>query len=177
VDGDIRRYNRGNDGHNTVTIDGENQSEVWGAHRCARRARPLYGRLRKQEDGSLLFAGAHDGYRRLKGQPIHHRTIIWSGETYLIEDRVEGQESHDLESRLHIHPTLSVEVADGSAMIRAGADLLATISTKGGMIEATDGWYCPEFGLQQPLVDMVAKRSAPARIIALPSATSTERVG
>jgi uncharacterized heparinase superfamily protein len=29
-DGEIRRYNRGNLGHNTVTVDGENQSEVWG---------------------------------------------------------------------------------------------------------------------------------------------------
>ena len=37
-DGDIRQYNRGNLGHNLLTIDGQNQSEVWGAHRCARRA-------------------------------------------------------------------------------------------------------------------------------------------
>ena len=44
-DGPLRQYNRGNAGHNTVTIDGENQSEVWASHRCARRARPLYARL------------------------------------------------------------------------------------------------------------------------------------
>jgi len=151
VDGDIRRYNRGNAGHNTVTVDGENQSEVWGAHRCARRARPLYGRLEKLEDGTLLFAGAHDGYRRLKGKPVHHRTITWSAETCLIEDRVEGAGSHTLESRLHINPALSVQVADGCAVIRGGVELLATISARaGGRIETADGWYCPEFGMQQP---------------------------
>lgn len=149
-DDEIRRYNRGNAGHNTVTVDGENQSEVWGAHRCARRARPLYGRMEKRQDGTLLFAGAHDGYCRLKGKPIHHRTVTWPGETCLIEDLVEGEGRHDLESRLHIHPALSVEFVGGSAVIRTGEESLATISAlDGGRIETTDGWYCPEFGMQQ----------------------------
>lgn len=158
VDGEIRRYNRGNAGHNTVTIDGENQSEVWGAHRCARRARPLYGRLDKMHDGTLVFKGAHNGYQRLKGKPVHHRTITWSGHTCLIEDRIEGRGRHDIESRLHIHPTLVVEGADGCVMIRDGADHLATISVQGGSSIATsDGWYCPEFGLQQPCVVLVSR--------------------
>lgn len=30
VDGEIRQYNRGSLGHNTLAIDGVNQSEVWG---------------------------------------------------------------------------------------------------------------------------------------------------
>lgn len=151
VDGDIRRYNRGNAGHNTVTIDGENQSEVWGAHRCARRARPVFGRLEKQDDGVLFFTGAHDGYRRLKGKPIHYRSITWAGEICRIEDRVEGKGNHDLEARLHIHPALSVELVAGSAIIRAGAEPLASISPLGGgRLETIDGWYCPEFGVQHP---------------------------
>jgi uncharacterized heparinase superfamily protein len=160
LEGEIRRYNRGNAGHNTVTIDGENQSEVWGAHRCARRARPLYGRLDKLEDGTLLFAGAHDGYRRLKGKPIHHRTIAWAGGVYRIEDRIEGQGSHDIESRLHIHPEFSVEVVDDCAMIRTKTDLLAIISSQdGSSLETTDGWYCPEFGIQQPCTVIISRFS------------------
>lgn len=160
VDGDIRRYNRGNAGHNTVTVDGENQSEVWGAHRCARRARPLYGRLEKREDGALFFEGSHDGYRRLAGKPIHHRRITWSGETCLIEDRVDGGGKHDLELRLHIHPALSVEVAAGSAVIRNGSEPLATITPLcGGRVETADGWYCPEFGVQQPCIVLTTRFS------------------
>jgi len=148
-DGDIRRYNRGNAGHNSVTIDGENQSEVWGAHRCGRRALPVYAHLEQRDDGSLNFSGAHDGYRRLKGKPVHHRNINWSGETCLIEDRVEGEGRHDLESRLHIHPSLTVEIVDGCALILAGDKTLAKISALGkGKIEMQDGWYCPEFGVQ-----------------------------
>jgi len=83
-DGEIRQYNRGNRGHNTLTIDGQNQSEAWGAHRCARRAYPIDPRLFKGENGSLIFEGAHDGYRRLKGQPIHRRRVQWHGPRIVI---------------------------------------------------------------------------------------------
>lgn len=153
VDGDIRRYNRGNAGHNTLTIDGENQSEVWGAHRCGRRAYPLYANLEERADGSLHFSGAHNGYRHLKGSPVHNRTITWSGDTFLIEDRVEGKGSHDIEAQLHIHPGLVVELTGGNAMIRDDRDLLATITLQGeGSIEKTEGWYCPEFGIKRPCV-------------------------
>lgn len=158
LDSDIRRYNRGNEGHNSVTVDGENQSEVWGAHRCARRARPLRCRLEKREDDTLIFTGAHDGYRRLKGKPIHQRSIAWSGDTCLIEDRLEGEGSHDLELRLHIHPSLSTEVVEGTVVIQSGVLLLATISRlDSGRIETTEGWYCPQFGQQQKCAVLITR--------------------
>ncbi len=149
-DGPIREYNRGNAGHNTITIDGTNQSEVWGAFRCARRARTLYGRLNKRSDGTLLFEGAHDGYRRLSGGPVHHRRICWSNHTYLIEDRVEGRGRHKLESRLHIHPALGTDKSTTDFIITNNAAIIARISAlKEQHIEKIDGWYCPEFGLKE----------------------------
>lgn len=151
VDGDIRRYNRGNMGHNTLTVDGTNQSEIWGAHRCARRAYPLGASLEKRKDGSLYYSGAHDGYRYLKGRPVHHRNITWSGDAYLIDDRVEGQGTHDIETRLHIHPDLMIDLDGEKAIIRHGVDILATISLSGkGRIGRCEGWYCPEFGIKVP---------------------------
>lgn len=150
MDGDVRNYNRGNAGHNTVTVDNQNQSEVWSAHRCARRANPLYGHLEQQRNGALYFEGAHDGYRRLPGRPIHHRAITMKNNLLLIEDRVEGGGRHDLESRLHIHPNLSVELEDGRALVRDGTELLVNITRHdGGRIVRTNGWYCPQFGLKQ----------------------------
>ena len=149
-DGEIRRYNRGNVGHNTISIDGANQSEVWGAHRCARRARPLYARLEGDNDRTIAFEGAHDGYRRLRGSPVHHRRIVWSGGVCTIEDRMEGSGSHDIESRLHIHPALSVDLNDDGAEIGHNEKILARISVNGdGRIEKSGGWYCPEFGLKK----------------------------
>ncbi|MFH0726545.1 MAG: alginate lyase family protein [Pseudomonadota bacterium] len=153
TDSDIRQYNRGNAGHNTVTMDGKNQSEVWGAHRVARRAYPLDAALKALPDGTLRFSGAHDGYRRLSGAPVHRRTVTWAGRDIRIEDRIEGESRHDIESRLHIHPDLNVTLEGGRAVIQDGTALLATISPAGGtQIGKEAGWYCPEFGIQRPCI-------------------------
>lgn len=144
---ELRTYQRGNAGHNTVTVDNLNQSEVWGAHRCARRARPLSHSLERLADGALRFVGGHDGYRRLPGKPVHLRSVTWRDNNITIVDQVEGGGSHAIELRLHINPDLSVGLADGKAVIRDYGSPLAAISAIGdGRIEMTPGNYCPEFG-------------------------------
>jgi uncharacterized heparinase superfamily protein len=167
-DGDIRKYNRGNAGHNAVTVDGENQSEVWGAHRCARRAYPIYARLAEHAGGSIRFEGAHDGYKRLRGRPIHHRIIVWAGDEIAIEDRIEGQGTHDIESRLHIHPDLKVEAVDIGVRISEGGKKVMTVSPAGqGRVEIESGWYCPEFNkrISCPVITLkLAKVPLPARL-------------
>jgi len=164
-DGEIRRYNRGNAGHNTITIDGINQSEVWGAHRCGRRARPLYAEIscgkgggtagrdrhsnlrQRREDGIIEFRGAHDGYARLPGKPIHHRRIVWS-DCILIEDLVEGAGNHEIDSRMHINPDLCVDLDENRAVLSCEGKVLANVSIQGdGLMEQLTGWYCPEFGV------------------------------
>ncbi len=80
-----RTYARSTKAHNTVAVDGEEQSEIWGVFRVARRARPLEARIEQQPDRSVWFTGAHDGYRRLRGRPIHTRSIAYDGkETWII---------------------------------------------------------------------------------------------
>lgn len=151
VDGRERQYNRGNIGHNTVTVDGSNQSEVWGAHRCARRARPLYAEL--CDDGQLFFSGAHDGYCKLPGSPVHRREIRWTGDLIEIVDQVEGDGIHNIEARLHIHPDLAVVVQDGRAVVSFAEDCFLVISAAGGLsVFEEEGMYCPEFGKFIPCV-------------------------
>ena len=153
-DGPIRQYNRSSMGHNSVTVDGKDQSEVWGAHRCARRAKPLNPKLFEDEKGGLVFEGGHDGYRRLAGRPVHYRRVVWRDNEIQIHDRIEGSGQHVVETRFHIHPDLEValetDVDRVFVRICAGDELWATISTLGpGQIQIKDGWYCPEFGIQQ----------------------------
>ena len=146
-DGPIRQYNRDNAGHNTVTIDGENQSEVWGGSSLRRRARPIYANLSELDDGSLQFEGAHDGYKRLKGRPIHHRSVTLTDHEIFVEDRIEGSGTHDIESRLHMHPDLKVETADDGLQVMEEDRLLMIVKPAGqGTLEIEKGWYCPEFG-------------------------------
>jgi uncharacterized heparinase superfamily protein len=145
----IRKYNRGNRGHNALTIDGHNQSEVWAAHRCARRALPIDPKLARGANGSLSFEGAHDGYRRLRGQPIHHRRVQWRGPRIVIRDAVTGGGRHDVESRLHLHPDLTPLWKDGRVLVYGGEQLITSISADDAApILIEKGWYCPEFGLQ-----------------------------
>lgn len=147
---EMRRYNRGNIGHNTLTIDGQNQSEVWSSHRCARRAYPLYADL-MEKDGALVFKGAHDGYRRLTGVPTHERSIVWAGRAIRIEDRVTGRGKHDIELRLHINPELTVMTQGGRAIVSDKGEVIARLTSTGrARLEESRGWYCPEFGIKKP---------------------------
>lgn len=163
-DGPVRQYQRGNAGHNTVTVDGANQSEVWGAHRCARRAKPLYARLEERADGTLVFDGAHDGYKRLRGSPVHHRRVRWGSEGLSIEDRVTGSGVHTIESRLHIHPELRVELQAGAAVVLVGDEVLAGITRDGdGDLELATGWTASEFGKKEvcPVLRVLERKLLP----------------
>ncbi len=158
IDSPIRRLNRGNAGHNTLTIDGRDQSEVWGAHRCARRAYPKDAHLEILPDGTLFFQGAHDGYRRLAGSPVHHRSIRWKDHVCIISDRVEGEGFHNIELRLHIHPLLNIDHSKEDVVIRDNRDVLVIVSLNGeGQIEKSEGRYCPEFGKKDACVVLIAK--------------------
>ncbi len=151
-DNSCRRYNRGNKGHNTVTIDGENQSEVWGSHRCALKAVPLQPCCCQLDDHTLFFRGGHNGYTRLKGRPIHFREVTCEGSDWLIKDIIHGAGIHSIQSRLHINPLLDLEINNNEAHISFNREVLLKITLinrvgmKQGKIEKKKGWYCPEFG-------------------------------
>ena len=123
--GSRRRHERSTAAHNTVEVDGEDQTEVWGVFRAARRARPRLERA--QVDGSeVLLSASHDGYERLRGRPRHRRTWRVNERGVEVEDEVTGRGAHDLVLRWHVAPGLAVErradgsVAVGPLLIEAG---------------------------------------------------------
>lgn len=155
--GAFRHYLRSTAAHNTVRIDGEEQSEIWGAFRVARRARPRAVALGDWQDGRLVFAGEHDGYRRLRGRLVHRRTaeVETRGESmvrWTFRDSISGAGTHTVESFIHLHPDVQVEqvgerefrlhVADGAA-----DNIMVTLRVAPvGSIEWATGYHCPEFG-------------------------------
>lgn len=92
--GPERLRQRGTAAHNTVTVDGEDSSEVWSGFRVARRARVLDLRIGPETDGSagrgLRVECAHDGFRRLHPKAIHRRVWRFHQGSLEVQDRVDG---------------------------------------------------------------------------------------
>jgi uncharacterized heparinase superfamily protein len=142
-----REAERGTPAHSTVTVGGENSSEVWAGFRVARRARPIDLRIEGTGD-EVLLSCAHDGYKRLPGKPIHRRSWRLRDGTLRVEDRIEGT-FRSAQVRCHLHPSVEV-IAEPDG--RSGVLKLPTghqvvwRSSQSARIERSH--YSPEFGLK-----------------------------
>ncbi len=117
-----RDYFRSTRAHNTIMVDGRDQSEPLGRFLWGRRAR---SRLLAWEPGPQggLIRGEHDGYRRLRRGVVHRRTLELDavrGEL-TITDELEGKGNHSCELHLHAGEGCEVEwVGEGRFAISSG---------------------------------------------------------
>ncbi|MEQ1802090.1 MAG: heparinase II/III-family protein, partial [Gammaproteobacteria bacterium] len=146
--GAFRHYLRSTAAHNTVRIDGQEQSEIWGQFRVARRARPVTPTLSDGSGGQFVFDGGHDGYGRLPGQPRHRREIRMGAGRWEVRDTITGAGQHRVESFLHLHPEVEVKrLNDREFRLTApGGVVLALRFGLAGTLQAATGYYCPKFG-------------------------------
>jgi len=138
-------------GHNTVAVDGYEQSEIWGTFRVARRARPVAASL-EPHDAGCVFEGAHDGYRRLPGRPVHRRRMAYDGAGGIeVHDEVEGAGTHHLESRVRLHPGYMAVISKGyCAVSRPDGTAVARIEFGDGPEPQLEpGRYFPRFGVER----------------------------
>jgi uncharacterized heparinase superfamily protein len=164
-----RAYARSTKAHNTVVVDGEEQSEIWSVFRVARRARPIQAHIGKTGKESVLFEGAHDGYRRLSGKPIHRRRISLDGEgSWVITDELEGTGLHQMESFVHIHPDfVIVEAEEGKFRIERCGEIIAIIEALSTCrVTSESGCYFPEFGLscKNPVIAFSCSGEVPLQL-------------
>lgn len=115
--GKVRRaFERSTAAHNTVEVDGADQTEVWGAFRAARRANALLESV--DDDGeTIAVVASHDGYARLPGSPRHRRTWRITATGFTVVDDFEGSGVHALTSRLYAAPESAVARLDGDVAI------------------------------------------------------------
>jgi uncharacterized heparinase superfamily protein len=145
VNGRERLRQRGTTAHNTVTVNGEDSSEVWGSFRVARRAR---ARLRAATaDAAVIIEGCHDGYERLAGCNRHKRRWVLDARSLRIEDYISGSFGH-AEARLHLHPDIDARAnAAGEVTLRRGEEPLAVVSfERAASVEVLRGTWHPRFG-------------------------------
>lgn len=109
-----RQYERSTRAHNTVEIDGKDQTEVWGAFRAGRRHRGTLCAVERSVDGVEVTA-SHDGYRFLRGRPVHHRTVRVSVGKVRVEDVIAGRGSHTMRQFWHLAEGSGFQVDRGVA--------------------------------------------------------------
>ena len=120
-----RQYFRGTAAHNTLRVDGLDQSVPGGNFMWLRKARSGCSLWLSSTDQDS-FEGWHDGYMRLD-DPVKHRRLIQlnkKAKQMLIEDTLEMGDEHDVELFFHAAEGCRVDAVPGGYLL--ARDGLAT---------------------------------------------------
>ena len=114
-----RRYARSTAAHNTLQVDGAEQSEMWGVFRVGRRITEVSATLAKSQADSAVFSGSHNGFRVVAPDMVHRREVRYGHGTWSFVDRIDGSGKHEVVSRVHLRPGLAAHV-EGSTIFVSG---------------------------------------------------------
>jgi uncharacterized heparinase superfamily protein len=158
--GEMRHYVRSTRAHNTVVIDDDEQSEIWGEFRLGRRARKLWGKVEHRGD-SVQISGKFQGFfGGVWGfQPkfsVERRVELTLAEDRIssihVVDVIDGKGQHELANYIHLHPDCWLREEGSKAIIIASnqgpTTVVLTIESDCDY-EIRDTWYCPQFGIKQ----------------------------
>jgi len=96
-----REYFRSTRAHNTVVIDGRDQSEMLGLFLWGRRAKADCLSWQPTDVGGKVI-GKHDGYIHLDDPVIHKRMIDLDGQDLVIRDDIIARGKHKIEVFFHL---------------------------------------------------------------------------
>ena len=153
-DGPERLRQRGTAAHNTVVVDGQDSSEVWGGFRVARRAYP-FGLQIEPVTGGVRITCSHDGYKRLRGRPVHQREWVITTSSLRVQDRLRGSDgivaAQTASARFHLNPDVTgVESGDGVWQLERGGERPTKVAVRQGTPSWEASTWHPEFGRVVP---------------------------
>ena len=144
--GDRRDRSRSALSHNTLTFEGADQADFFGAFRCGRRPRAAVLAYEPAPPGFTLES-THDGFSRLAGAPRHIRRFNVGAREIVIHDRIEGTPNRAALIGFLLHPECRVEAQGGEArIVRGAATVLMSCSRP---IEIEDAVWWPDLGIEQ----------------------------
>lgn len=147
--GEERQRQRGTAAHSTVTVDGEDSSEVWSGFRVARRARP-FGFEALDKADAIEVECSHDGYRRLAGSPVHTRRWRLEDGNLRVIDTVTAGAGRAV-AHFPLHPEVRVSAQpDGGVVLAADGMRAVHMRSDGGTIRVVEGTWHPRFGVSLP---------------------------
>jgi len=161
-----RSYFRGTAAHNTIRIDGEDQS-VPGGSFLWRETADCRAEYVKDTDEFLEVAGSHDGYRRLHDPVIHRRSLrlFKNSRTVVITDRLQCQAIHDVELFFHFSEKCQVhqmgpgsfEASNSNKGLAIRLDSRLKPELYRGCEDPIFGWVSRTFGVKKPCFTLVAR--------------------
>ncbi len=154
-----RDYFRGTSAHNTVRIDGLDQSVSGGRFMWLKKARASIERM-PQSPHEFDFRGSHDGYERLADPVRHMRSVRFdaASATLTVRDEIAAKKHHQVELFWHFAPGLDVRLNSAGLHVRGkrfalqmhahGADLKLELVR--GNENPPLGWYSRCYESRQP---------------------------
>ncbi|HXY40542.1 MAG TPA: heparinase II/III-family protein [Vicinamibacteria bacterium] len=142
--GVARSRDRGTAAHNTVQVDGMDQSEVYGAFSCGRRVSRVHGMSRTEGEVDRLAAGYVGTAEGARLQ--HARECRFEPPWLRFTDRLAASGRHEAVLRLHVAPGLTVQPSpDGPRLVDSGLPL-ALVQGTGFEWSLEESPYHPELG-------------------------------
>ncbi|MEW6219568.1 MAG: alginate lyase family protein [Thermodesulfobacteriota bacterium] len=142
-----RNYFRGTGAHNTVRIDGLDQSEIGGSFLWLRKARATCEVWQPGDDADL-FAGNHDGYQRLADPVLHRRQVVLDKKAreIVVTDTLECRGQHIVERFWHLAEGCEVSRDDGGVLVQNGPVRVALAASDAGELILRRGEEKPPCG-------------------------------
>ena len=104
----LRQLERETTSHNTVKVGNQEQTEVWGGFRVARRAKII-----KLEESQNHVQATHDGYTKLGIE--HTRRFISEPSQIIIEDFLNKEVEEEQIAYFHFHPSVKqIEIGENT---------------------------------------------------------------
>ncbi|WP_406357744.1 alginate lyase family protein [Streptomyces sp. NBC_00658] len=161
-----RQYFRSTLGHNTLQLDGSDQSVSGGPFLWTRHARSrvlAVDTSDASDGGTARWSAEHDGYQR----SVHRRRVelTAASQELRVVDEVRGPR-RAVQLAFHLGPAIAADVADNRARLtwtRDGEDRSAVLDLPGqlswrahrGETAPPLGWYSAGFGRKEPSTTLI----------------------
>lgn len=150
-----RSYFRSTRAHNTIVVDGKDQSIQKGAFMWSQ---PFHARLIEsyEDDKFIMLLAEHDGYSNLG--VTHLRGVLWKKTGgVLVLDFVHGDGEHEVELNWHMNAQSCDVDRDNELLELSGKGVTMKVSggglsLKSAEVKPISGWKSTIYGVKEPIV-------------------------
>jgi hypothetical protein len=166
ADSPYRNYFRSTTAHNTIVVDGLNQSEWAGPFLWSRKAKSFVTDWVSSERCDKV-SGWHDGYHRLKDPVTHRRAIEFDKKagTIRIGDYIEAKDTHSITQYFHLSPQCEIDVITKNRFLITNSgykiELITDVRFECKIVRGREnpicGWFSKTYDEKIPAPTMVCQ--------------------